>query len=87
MTPSKFKTLFCIAVGVTLLCVPLALEISPAGNAYALIGSGGGNGGGNDNTISGTGAPTSHAPEPTTMLLFGAGAVGLVAYRKYRKKK
>ena len=83
----NFKTLLYIAVGFTLLFVPLALEISPAGDAYALIFSGGGNGGGNGTNISGAGAATSPTPEPATMLLFGAGAAGLVAYKKYRNKK
>ena len=93
MILSKFKTLFCIAAGFTLLFAPLALEISPDGNAYAGILSGGGGGGNGGNggsggtTISDTGAPTAAAPEPATLLLFGAGAVGLVAYRKYKKNK
>jgi hypothetical protein len=87
MIRSNFKTLFYIAVGLTLLFVPLALEISPAGNAYALIFSGGGNGGGNGSNISGAGASPAPTPEPATLLLFGAGAAGLVAYKKYRNKK
>ena len=90
MILSKFKTLFCIAVGLTLLFAPLALEISPDGNAYAgiLSGGGGGNGGsGGGTTISDTEAPTANTPEPATLLLFGAGVAGLVAYRKYRKNK
>ena len=90
MILSKFKTLFCIALGFTLLCAPLALEISPDGNAYAGIfsgGGGGGNGGSGGTTISDTEAPTANTPEPATLLLFGAGVAGLVAYRKYRKNK
>ena len=90
MILSKFKTLFCIAVGFTLLFAPLALEISPDGNAYAGIfsgGGGGGNGGNGGTNISDSGAPTAATPEPATLLLFGAGAVGLVAYRKYKKNK
>ena len=87
MIRSNFKTLLYLAVGFTLLFVPLALEISPAGNAYALIFSGGGNGGGNGTNISGTGASPAPTPEPATLLLFGAGAAGLVAYKQYRNKK
>ena len=90
MILSKFKTLFCIAIGFTLLYAPLAFEISPDGNAYAgiLFGGGGGSNGGNDGTtISDTEAPTANTPEPATLLLFGAGVAGLVAYKKYRNKK
>jgi hypothetical protein len=97
MTLSKLKTLFCLAAVLTLLFAPFVLEISQHGNAYGgiLFGGGGGSGsgsagGGDGTTISDTPdntAPTAHTPEPATMLLFGAGAAGLVAYKKYRKKK
>jgi hypothetical protein len=90
MLYSKSKILFLAAVGFALLFAPFALEISPDGKAYALGSSGGGSGGSggsNGTTISDTEPPTSPTPEPATMLLFGAGAAGLVAYRKYRKKK
>ena len=88
MAFSKMKTLFCLAAVLTLLFAPLALEISHAG---ALFGSGSGGSdsspGGISSTVSGTDAPAAHAPEPATMLLFGAGAAGLVAYKRYKNKK
>jgi hypothetical protein len=93
MLYSKLKILFFAAVGFALLFAPMALEISPDGNAYAgiLFGGGGGSGSGSSSPsgtiISDTEPPTAHTPEPTTMLLFGAGAAGLAAYRKYKKKK
>jgi hypothetical protein len=88
----KFKMLLCIAAATALLFAPFVLEISQHGNAYGgiLFGGGGGSNGSDGTTISDTSdntAPTAHTPEPATMLLFGAGAAGLVAYRKYRKKK
>jgi hypothetical protein len=94
MIYSKLKILFFAAVGFALLLAPLALEIAPDGNAYAgiLFGGGGGRSGSGSSspsgiTISDSEPPTAHTPEPATMLLFGAGAAGLVAYKKYRKKK
>ena len=89
MLYSKFKILFFTALGFALLFVPFALEISPDGKAYAmgLGGSNGGNGGSNGTIISSTEPSPSPTPEPATMLLFGAGAAGLVAYKKYRNKK
>ena len=84
MTLSKVKVLFCMAAVLTLLFAPLALEISHAG---ALFGGGGGGSDSSPGVISGTDAPAAHAPEPATMLLFGAGAVGLVAYKKFKNKK
>jgi hypothetical protein len=83
----KFKTLFCLAAVLTLLFAPLALEISIGGNAHAMIFSGGG---GSDSSPGGSisGSPSVYPnPEPATMLLFGAGAAGLVAYKKYKNKK
>jgi hypothetical protein len=88
MKLSKLKTLFCLAAVLTLLFAPLALEISKGGNAYAM-GLGGG-GGGSDSSPGGSisGSPSVYPnPEPATMLLFGAGAAGLVAYKKYKNKK
>jgi hypothetical protein len=97
MKISKSRFLFCLAICFAVLFTPFLLGISLDGKAHAmgLLGSSGGNGG-NDN-ISSTGStgaiitepapPVSHAPEPTTLLLFGAGAVGLAAVRKKFGKK
>ena len=91
MNYSNLKKLIYVAIGLTLLFTPFLLDISPDGKAHAmgLLGSSGGN-----NNSSGTGAnlsepapPVSNAPEPATLLLFGAGAVGLAAYRKKFRKK
>ena len=86
MKLSKLKTLFCLAAVLTLLFAPLALEIAQDGNAYAMIFSGGGSNS-SSGSFSATGAPAAHTPEPATMLLFGAGAAGLVAYKRYKNKK
>jgi len=95
MVYSKLKILLYLTIGVTLLFAPVLLEISPDGQAYAL-GLLGGSGGNNDNS-SPTGitisepaqgpTPVSHAPEPATLILFGAGALGLAAFRKKFRKK
>jgi hypothetical protein len=91
MILSKFKTLFCLAVVLTLLFTPLVLQISQDGNAYALGSSGGGSNGGSgsrsDGAVSSAEPGTAHTPEPATLLLFGAGAAGLVIYLKSRKRK
>jgi hypothetical protein len=94
MKLSKLKTSICLAAVLTLLFAPLALEIAQGGNAYAGILFSGDNGGRDSSSdsvsggsFSGTETPAAHAPEPATMLLFGAGAAGLVAYKKYKDKK
>jgi hypothetical protein len=88
MKLSKLKTLFCLAAVLTFLFAPLALEIAQDGNAYAMGGGGsGGSGSSSGGSISGSGPSVYPNPEPATMLLFGAGAAGLVAYKKYKNKK
>ena len=88
MTLSKVKVLFCVAAVLTLLFAPLALQIAQDGNAYAMgFGGGGGSDSSPGGSISGSGPSVYPNPEPATMLLFGAGAAGLVAYKKYKNKK
>ena len=94
MTHSKLKMLFCLAVGLTVLFAPFSLEILPGGETYAM-----GNWFSKDRSNSGSsshvrvanqeqtpGAPAP-VPEPATMLLVGAGALGLAAFRKKFRKK
>ena len=95
MTYSKLKILFCLAVCLTVLFAPFLLEISQDGKTYAFSSRG-------HNKSSNTGEaitpgytiekgeptpPVHPTPEPATLLLFGAGAVGLAAFKKFRKKK
>ena len=93
---SKLKLLLGLTVCLAVLFAPFLLKGSLDGKAYAMgfLGSSGGNGGGDDlssSTVAPTtkpeSPPVSQNPEPATMLLFGAGAVGLaVAKKKFKKK-
>ena len=87
--------LICLTACFAILFAPLFLGISLDGKAHAM-GIFGGGGGNKDNTpspgvvseVPDSGpAPVSHAPEPATLILFGAGAVGLAAVRKKFRKK
>ena len=97
MTHSKLKILFCLTVCLTVLFAPFLLEIFPGGETYAMgswFSQDRSNSGsaGQVKVSSSTGPesspPVHPTPEPATLLLFGAGAVGLAAFRKkFRKKK
>ena len=95
MMYSKLKILFYLTIGVTLLFAPVLLEIYPDGKAHGMGLLGSSDGDGNDgSTVAITPTepgssqpPVNHAPEPATLLLFGAGAVGLAVFRKKFRKK
>ena len=93
---SKLKVLFCLTVCLTILFAPFFLEISQDGKAYAFSSRSGNNpsniGGGSPTTMGyaiekENPTPVHATPEPATLLLVGAGAAGLLAFRKKFKKK
>ena len=95
MKCSKFKVLFFLSMGLTLLFAPLSLEILPGGETYAMANwfsqdrSNNGSSGNVQVTSpeQAPGTPAVHpTPEPATLLLFGAGAAGLAAFKKFKKK-
>ena len=101
MNYSKFKIFFCIAVSLTMLLAPFALDITPDGKAQAFSSRSGNNGNpplgkksktswSNYNQVKTEGQgelqTTHQVPEPTTMLLVGAGLAGLAIFRRKIKK-
>ena len=95
MMYSKLKVLFYLTVSLMLLFAPFSLEIFPGGETYAM-----GSWFSQDRSNSGSAGqvkvatqrgpesspPVHPTPEPATLLLFGAGAAGLAAFKKFRKK-
>lgn len=52
MNYSKLKSIFCVAVGLTMLLAPFALDIAPGGKTYAMGSHSGENGGSHEVKIS-----------------------------------
>jgi len=97
MPYSKLKVVFYLSISLMLLFAPFLLEISQDGKAYAFSSKSGNK---SSNAVGEASAPgytiktgepnppVHPTPEPATLLLFGAGAVGLAAFRKkFTKKK
>ena len=98
MPYSKLKVLFYLSISLMLLFAPFLPEISQDGKAYAFSSKSGNK---SSNAVGKASAPgytitkgepnppaVHPTPEPATLLLFGAGAVGLAAFRKkFTKKK
>jgi hypothetical protein len=89
MKISKVRFSLCLAISFAVLITPFLLGISLDGKAHAMgfLGSSGGNSSGTGVNVSESAPNVYPNPEPATLLLFGAGAVGLAVIRKKFRKK
>ena len=98
MIRPKLKTLVFVALSLTFLVAPFALDFTPTGKAYALGGGGGSGSGGNEPTatqqmvtdykVQDVGNKAPHpTPEPGTIALFGVGLIGVAIYARKKFKK
>ena len=101
MNCSKIKIMIYLTMVVMLLFTPYLLDVSPGGKSYAMgfLGKKAGNsnfsGGGyvksdpvpQPEKSDPSQPPINPVPEPATILLVGAGAAGLAAYKKKFRKK
>jgi hypothetical protein len=91
---SALKITFLATISLMLMFTPLAFEIDLGEEALAMSGGGGGSDGNRSSgpissqyTATDPDSAPIPNPEPGTLLLFGAGAVGLAALKKKFRKK